>query len=889
MSAIPQSNSQVYQGGGGDGAYMVPNGSSALFSSAIENLNDAADKQVSNEQYSKGIREQTDKAPTTTITDPNGDTHEEPVALTNSPGLGISSRAYAQGVNASFVIQKRNELENTMLQLEAQNQGNPQGFKEQYNAWLPQFRSTMNAATQPHLDLAAQDLYDHFSQKLNSQEIQKQLEQTTATFTDRITTTADQMNQVIQSGTVVTDDKGNKVAGDPVTGKSLTEIMADNAATIEQLSKVNPQHAQALAHATQQQIREAEYAAHFRSLPTPEAKQEFLQKVEHYAFNDTNLPGETLTAENRRRTVSQLRTEFSNDQNMNSAEAASVENDLKATHTLLMDGVGADRDLTPLLARARAVLPPKAYGLYAEQLTKAKEWGQQLSAVQSQSIPDQIKTVDAAEAAIAKTKADFNSGIGNSQDMVWEIQKRDALVAMVQKQQKEIQNDPWSILNNAKSLTTGKGPHAPGKPVTADSFDLTTQDGVDQARNYIATKTGLPTDQIPLMSKQGMEQWKANFNSIQDPTTRAMKLISQRQQMGDANFENFMHQADIDPALLPVAYSEDPSKAATIMTMQMAGKEIEKNASTIDKQSAERAYTEKFGNAFSLAPDKDAAYKEAFIRMSLELAKRGDSNAQQTAFNYLTTGKQIQNINGKSIFIPNSVDPTQLAQAVQNVNSNLAGYGLALPPDVTANDVNLANFTPSVVGNKLIFVGANGQALRLRTDAPNVTTPLAIDLSTYDVSRSNVAGKPPASWNAPKAEFNDGSAPVAPNEYGRSGQAIDYQKGMFNAITALSKQDKQNLDPAASQFTRKPGEQAELQVLSTYLAHGEVPAWAHLLVGKIASLDPGSGPAGDDNFARITKAWADQQNRDVTLPTGAKATPLEAFAALIAKERNRRN
>jgi len=819
-------------------SYVVPDNGSRMWSQLSSRFGQMADDAVAEEQFQRGVAEQTKAYE-------DAATNNQPITniAEGSSGWGISSKAYAKGANEVFTLQKKAELDNAFLDYSTRYKDKPQEFKDNWNkTFLPNFFKTIPTNQQAGFRLEATERFNRVVSQMNAQAL-KNSEQ--AAYAETVTRLDNLKNELFQSLA-----SGQNV--NPSTGKTSDDLIAEMTVAIGSISDRNAPKAIELQRKIQQTIRQGEYEGYFNRLSRDEQKQ-FLSELENFQFDATQLKGETLTPEAFNKTVGRLKAKYNAATQTDNAELARVKAELAATEKALVTGNGTERDHTVLLSRAAAVLKPEQIEQWTKRITRADTYGEDLNAYKALPLPAQTARLLAARTEFEATQNEYNNGRISSDEFFWEKTKYEGLTKAVSDYKKLINDDSWNALQD---------PNAP-------QFDLTSEDGIYEARNWISQKTGIAIYSVPPLSKPQLTAQKDDILETNDPVERAGKLQALRNRLGDRQFEDVFRLMQLDGIYANVAYASTPQNGANIVMVVNEGDALLKRADSVKKDGLITNFNSRMGNALAFDAVKRAQMQDAFLKLALAYETRGADDPSQLAFDAVTTGKQVITLeNGQKRLVPDYVNEAQLNAAIADVKRRWPTLGVMLPRGVLYSDTTLDKFSPQIVGNKLMFVSPNKVPLKVRgqnADRPEI---LQINLDNYELGQPNPTEDDVSVWDGPTLRVANAT-----------GDASDALAKLFAANQQkLAAND--SYDTAADRITNKPYERQQLQAFVAVIRGGKIPNWAYDFMGKFDELDVNN----TQRFKKLQTLW-EQHDKTKFLTGGARATPIELLMDLVLEVR----
>jgi len=826
-------------------SYVVPNDISAVWDQIGDRFGKMADEEVAQEKYKQGVAEQTAQASTTPLRNIAGDAR----------GFGIASKAFAKGANDAFKLQKQAELDTAFTQYQQKHQNNVEAFKTDWNTnFLPQFLTTIPTNMQATFRLETTERFNRVTAGMTEKNLRIQDQRNQATQAAQIDNITNQISLMVASGSNY----------DQNTGKTLTNLLKDAASAITELDVTHPKLAIAANAKLQQQLRSAEYRRHFNTL-NEKQKEEFLNAMRSQTFNGSKMRGETLSPEKRSQIVYELQRLHNATKTNNKAETARLKSELRATEMALLSGVGGERDLEPLLQQTSSLLPDDS-DQWRERLSRAQGFAKEVTAINALPVPLQTKREKEFEQQYLAAKQQYDKNQITSSEFAWQQARYEGVAKMVAARKNRINQDVWSMLNE---------PEAP-------TFDLNTADGVYEARNWLANKTGIAIYSIPPMSKQRIEAHRTDILEQPDSVQRAAKIQQLRQQLGDNQFRDAFTLMKLDEAYMSVAFATNPQMGANILNTLEEGSALEKRADKTLKDSINKSFDNQLGKALNFDVSKREQLRDAYMRMYLAYQSRGVAKPNESAFQAITTGQKIITLtNGEKRLVPLAIDEQQVRNAIADVKEKWQTLGIILPPNMTYNDVSIDSFSPQIVGNKLMFFSPNKIPVKIRGRNTDKTEILQIDLGTYKIATDNEYPQTTSVWNgvtfaAPSTDKTSFMKTVVPKGYSDANAFLD--KLYLDNKDALTAAD--NVDLAARYISSKPYEQQRLQAFVAVIRKGELPDWGMEFINQFDLLKVRYQPDFDD----LKKRWR-EHNKQQILPGGATATPLELLMTLVKQVR----
>lgn len=865
---ITKSNAGIYQGGP-SGAYLIPSANTQFFDQLSQVTLDNLGKQVAANSYQQGIKDQQKAAQKAQqeaqYTDPgsggNGPKPYTPTPITgDATGAGAGNRtaAYIKGVNAAWAIQKKQQLDTGMFDLLNAHRNDPQALKNAFNnQFLPEYTKGLTTATAPAYTLDAKQRFERIYQQALNNQYQTTMAKNEADMTTRADTLNAEIYNMISAGEQV----------DPNNGQSLQEKMAEASHLVGTLADTNPGQAAKINQHLQQNIREAEWLHAFRATPDSQ-KLDFIHKAENFAVNTKNMQGEVLQPERRKRVISEMYSQWNKIKSDSAVSRAALSADLSSTEKALMNGSGANRDLQQLIDRTYQAYPKDVADHWKQRLLDAQQYANEITSIQTMNMPDLVQYVQKVSADYQQAQQDFNAGKINAQQMNFQHNRLTAVQKYANERSKAIAHDPWNALT----------------PQDVQHLDLTSPDGVQQARAMIAEKAGVPLYRVPPMSSSQITAFKHNFESLGSPSEQAAQLMNLHKRLGDSQFFNVFDQLHIDKAWLPIALSGDVTAAGNMAQMMKDGAVLAKSADKATKDAIKQQFDNQFGNAFNMQISVGQDYYDLYQKYYLVAQQSGVRDPAKAAFDKITAGRKIIDLpGGQKQLVPANVDTNKLIGALDKVKNEWRYLGIETRPGTSLEDFTYSQVTPQVYGNTVYFVDNQRNVVRVRTKN-NTVVPLTVDLSNYDIDRAQQQpGERNATWGEGNVKVNGGMV------YENKKMALDLShiqdpaQKLDHIANLLLNDPKsvQHFDYAAHSISNLPIDQSRLQSLSFLLRNGQMPDWVQSYIRTFPALRV----RNPDIFKQIQQDWPDIIKHGYTMPGGAAATPLQ----LLVREVQRRN
>jgi hypothetical protein len=775
--------------------------------------------------------------------------------------LGIqkpSDVAFNNAAQRTFLLEKNNELKNTVRGLSEKNLNNPEGFQSA----VQDYRASFFTGIPEHLSPVFKAEFDGTTgdalSAIKGQRRELDRRQYSATWAETFKGKSDELR-------VLTERDPNDPRVQQLTAE-MGGLLASASQPTNEGFYIDPERVVQLSQGMAVNKAIGMAVHEYNSIDGFDKKRELINSV------TTGKAYTDITSEDVRDKISrELRERFNVDQQQFTEARAALTHEVSRAGQALESGLGTNLNIGGLPQRMAKL------GFNSEQVAETM-----LNLRQSQRVNDEMTinrnlSLPALRDRVDQQRASLVNPSGSDEQRITNAKLYDANARLYAQMTSAIASDPYKALEMYRPSIYAK-------------HNLTTEQGVLEARQSIQQQFGLTTP--PVAPPQLIQSVKQTIERAQN-ADEAISMVAQIQQRYPTLAPAILEEAGLDSKLRLAArsyFAGRQQEGALIWNASRNEANNKKGLIGFKEDLVRTSFDSAFGSGFFKAnPAERADYYKAFESLYVEGMARGVSNPQDYAANVLKNTGAFVEVGNTKLIGPVGTDAAKLQATFESIGAapELLGLHLGDPNNKvltpTLGDIRegFRNKEFTIARDGESFVIVNNQGQRLMRETPSGFQPLHID-------KFGNVDKPTIDANVRKSELFEQEPMIAPSLTRQFQQSDPRTRQTLTRtgevptgeyVGALVKQaTDRNLpaDPFALKMSMSSMQRQELSAVSNFIAKGQITA----PVAKYLSQYDEFKALGGPNKDRIIEAWnnsPEQARRQVNRISGREQSPLQTL------------